>query len=212
MKNTIEIIPAIIADNQKDLEGRVNKVRDFVKIIQLDFMDNSFVPNKSLWFDFVLPPSNVVFEAHLMVKKPMSWIEKHLNEIDIFLIHYECDDDLDETIDLVRDADRSVGLVINPETPVENIIPYIDRLDQVLVMTVTPGFYGSPFLPDMLEKVRYLRSEYPYLELEVDGGITKDTISQAALAGANKFVSGSFIVKSDDPQKAINQLLEASEL
>jgi ribulose-phosphate 3-epimerase len=146
-----------------------------------------------------------------MVKKPISWIEKHIDEIDIFLIHYECDDDLGETINLVRDADRSVGLVINPETPVKKIIPYIDRLDQVLVMTVTPGFYGSPFLPEMLDKVKYLRSKYPSLELEVDGGITKATIPQAAQAGANKFVSGSFIVKSDDPQKAINQLMEASE-
>lgn len=209
MKKTVEIIPAIIADNQKELEDRVKKVRDFVNIIQLDFMDNRFVPNKSLWFDFELTSSDVIFEAHLMVKKPISWIEKHLDEIDIFLIHYECDDDLNEAIGVVRDADRSAGLVINPDTSVDNIIPYIDQVDQVLVMTVTPGFYGSPFLPDMVEKVRFLRSKYTSLELEVDGGITPSTISQTAKAGANKFVSGSFIVKSSDPRTAIDDLRDS---
>ena len=97
-------------------------------------------------------------------------------------------------------------MVINPETSIVEVLPYIERIDQVLVMTVNPGFYGSSFLPETLDKIRGLRSRYPDLDLEVDGGITIDTISRAAQAGANKFVSGSFIVKSLNPEGAIAKL------
>jgi ribulose-phosphate 3-epimerase len=212
MKKSMEIIPAIIADNQIDLEEKLKKVVDFVGIIQLDFMDDRFVPNTSLWFEYTLPSYDIIFEAHLMVKNPIPWIKSHIDQIDVFLVHYECDDDIDEVIDLVRDANKSIGLVINPETPVKKLESFLPRIDQVLVMTVNPGYYGSTFLPETLDKIRWLNSNYPALDLEVDGGITTDTISEAAQAGANKFVSGSFIVKSTDPQYAINRLMEAMRL
>ena len=209
LNKTQEIIPAIIANNQTELDARLDKVKDLVKTVQLDFMDNKFVPNTSLWFDFSLPSSGLKYEAHLMIKNPLPWISSHLDHIDIFLVHYECDDNLDAVIDLVKDADRSIGMVINPETSVDKLLPYIEKINQVLVMTVNPGFYGSPFLPETLDKIKWLQIRYPDLELEVDGGITADTISQAAQAGANKFVSGSFIVKSLNPDGAIAQLMQA---
>ncbi|MBU0496629.1 MAG: ribulose-phosphate 3-epimerase [Candidatus Thermoplasmatota archaeon] len=190
------------------MERTLEKVKDFVDIVQLDVMDNKFVPNASLWFNFSLPIQKVQYEAHLMVSHPMSWISSHIDQIDTFLFHYESSVDIDEAINIIRDAGRSVGIVINPETSVEKIQSYLDLLDQVLVMTVNPGFYGSPFLPENLEKIRQIRHQYPNIDLEVDGGITADTIKVAAQAGANKFVSGSFIVKSPNPQKSITQLNE----
>jgi ribulose-phosphate 3-epimerase len=212
MNKKKEIIPAIIAENQNDLETKLNKVTGLVNIVQLDFMDNKFVPNSSLWFDYNLPSVDIIFEAHLMIKHPLSWIEKNLDKIDIFLVHYESSDDISSVINLVRDANRSIGLVINPGTSIKEIVPYLDRIDQVLVMTVNPGFYGSPFLPETLRKIRWLASKYPDLDLEVDGGITAETISEAFQAGANKFVSGSFIIKSADPQGAINSLKQSINL
>ena len=209
MKNKNEVIPAIIANSQSELDSRLKKVQEIVNIVQLDFMDNEFVPNSSLWFDYALPQVNIIFEAHLMVKHPVRWIKSHLDNIDIFLVHYESDDDINEAIDIAREHNKGIGLVINPETSVDKIKPFMDRIDQVLVMTVNPGFYGSPFLPDTLDKIRWLKSHYPNVDLEVDGGITADTISLAFQAGANKFVSGSFIVKSDDPEGAIKKLVEA---
>ena len=206
LKKIPEIIPAIIADNQVELDKRLDTVKDHVETVQLDFMDNKFVPNTSLWFDYLLSDSSIKYEAHLMIENPFSWILSHLDHIDIFLVHFESTDKIDRIIDYVRDTDRSIGIVLNPETPITDLVPFIEEIDQVLIMTVHPGFYGSSFLPEMLDKVRWLRSRYPDIDIEVDGGITLDTISSAAQAGANKFVSGSFIVKSSDPKGAIVQL------
>ena len=102
--------------------------------------------------------------------------------------------------------EKRVGLVLNPETPVSRITHVLPYLDQVLIMTVNPGFYGSPFLPKMLKKVTALRTHYPTLDIEVDGGIPPETISMVYTAGANLFVSGSYIVKASDVRKSIENL------
>ena len=208
MKKSIEIIPAIIANTQSELNERLDKVKDIVSTVQLDIMDNRFVPNTSLWFDYLLPESKLIYEAHLMIMHPKKWILTHLETIDIFLVHYESSDDIDSMIKMVKNVEKSIGLVINPETPVEKIYPYVDKIDQILVMTVNPGFYGSPFLPNTLLKIQNLHKLSARIDIEVDGGITDKTISSVAQAGANKFVSGSFIIKSPNPKIAINQLMK----
>ena len=200
------VIPAIIAKNQKELDIGINKVKDFVKIIQLDFMDGVFVPNKSIDFNFKIPDADCSFEAHLMVKNPLEWIVKHHSKIDTILTHYETLMNPQKIIDNVRNEGKKIGFVLNPETPLENIIDYIDQLDQVLIMTVNPGFYGSPFLPEVVNKISDLREIAPTLNIEVDGGITNKTIELIDEAGANMFVSGSYIVKSANVKKAIDSL------
>lgn len=201
-----EIIPAIIAKNQEEFSRNILKVKDYVNIIQLDFMDGKFVPNNSIDFDFKLPETNCLFEAHLMIENPLEWIKKNIEDIDTFLVHYESCDNYKEIIDFVKGKNKRIGFVLNPETPVSSIESYLDDIDQVLIMTVKPGFYGSPFLPDMVEKVKKLRELKPELDLEVDGGITDKTIKLANKAGTNLFVSGSFIVKSDDVENAVRIL------
>ena len=200
------IIPAIIGKNQTELNDRLSRVLDFVDLVQLDVMDNKFVPNQSLNFDFKLPESNCSYEAHLMIDDPKNWIEKYIHKVDMALIHYESCKNPIELIDLVRNSNKKVGFVLNPETPVSGLSEFINEIDQVLIMTVEPGFYGSPFLPDMLEKISELRKIKPSLDIEVDGGITDKTIGLVDKAGANLFVSGSFIVKSDNVRGAINIL------
>lgn len=201
-----EIIPAIIAKNQEEFSRNILKVKDYVNIIQLDFMDGKFVPNNSIYFDFKLPETNCLFEAHLMIENPLEWIKKNIEDIDTFLVHYESCDNYKEIIDFVKGKNKRIGFVLNPETPASSIESYLDDIDQVLIMTVKPGFYGSPFLPDMVEKVKKLRELKPKLDLEVDGGITDKTIKLANKAGTNLFVSGSFIVKSDDVENAVRIL------
>jgi ribulose-phosphate 3-epimerase len=201
-----EIIPAIIAKNQKEFEENIKKVAGFVNIIQLDFMDNKFVLNNSIDFDFKIPKTNCKFEAHLMIENPEEWIEKNYKKVDIILVHFESAKQPKKIIDLVKNKNKKIGFVLNPETSIEKIKKYLDEIDQVLIMTVNPGFYGSPFLPYMIEKIKDLRKLKPYLNIEVDGGITPETISSADRAGANLFVSGSFIVKSEDIKQAINKL------
>lgn len=204
--NEKKIIPAIIAKSQNELEQKINKVKDYVEIIQLDFMDGKFVPNNSIDFDFKLRDNNYIFEAHLMIKNPMSWIEKNYSKIDTILVHYESCDNHSEIIKSIKSKDKRAGLVLNPETPIDTINNFLDDLDQVLIMTVNPGFYGSPFLPEMLDKISDLRSLKNNLDIEVDGGITDKTIGLVDKAGANLFVSGSYIVKAIDVKQAIRSL------
>ena len=201
-----KIIPAIIAKTQQEFEANINKVKDFVEVIQLDFMDGKFVPNSSIDFDFKLPQTKCDFEAHLMIKNPLEWAKKHYKKVQTILAHFESCDNHQEIIDFVKSRNKRVGFVLNPETDVDVLKDFINDIDQVLIMTVNPGFYGSPFLPEMLKKVTKLRQMRSDLDIEVDGGVTDKTIGLVNEAGANLFVSGSYIVKSDDVQKAVNNL------
>ena len=205
------IIPAIIAKNQDELEERIKKVADIVDIIQLDFMDGRFVPNNSIDFDFKLPKTKCNFESHLMINDPEKWIENNASKVDTILVHYESINDPMKIINQVKDKNKKVGFVLNPETPFYKIENYLDYLDQVLIMTVNPGFYGSPFLPEMLEKITGLRKIKPELDIEVDGGIVPDTIGLVDKAGANMFVSGSYIVKSKNVKESLVNLKKIIE-
>jgi len=119
---------------------------------------------------------------------------------DIFTFHVEIisvGDDLSKLILTIKEKGMKVGLAIKPNTPVESVYPYIHMLDQVLVMTVEPGFGGQSFMRDMMSKVYTLRRNYPGLTIEVDGGLGLDTIDYASKAGANMIVAGSAVFKGD---------------
>lgn len=203
-----KIIPAIIATSQEELNTRINKVKDHLSILQLDIMDGKFVPTHSLDFDFKLPQTNCRYEAHLMVNEPKKWIEKNWQIADMILVHFESCKEPQKTIELIKSKGKKAGLVINPKTPLEKIKHYLDKIDEVLIMTVDPGYYGSPFLPETLEKVKELRNLKPDMNIEVDGGINSDTIKQAYQAGANLFICGSYLQKSKDVKAAIKTLTD----
>ena len=200
------IIPAIIAKSQDELEININKVMNHVDLIQLDIMDGKFVPNQSIDFDFELPKIDCVYEAHLMINSPIKWIKKYYTKVNMILAHFESCKNPSEIIEYVRSKNKKVGFVLNPKTPVSAIEKYLDDLDQVLIMTVNPGFYGSPFLPEMLDKISELRALKPNLNIEVDGGITDKTIGLVDQAGANMFVSGSYIIKAENVADSIKKL------
>ena len=187
------IIASIIAKNQKEMNERVSRVRGYVKLIQLDVMDGKFVPNESITFDFT-KPRGVEAEAHLMIKDPLNWVKANWRKVSTVIVHLETIADA-EVIDFIKAKGLKVGIAINPETPVNKLKPYLDKIDQVLVMTVNPGFYGSKFLPRTLNKIKELRKLKPRLNIEVDGGISDKTIKRVSDAGANIFCSGSYIQK-----------------
>ena len=112
-------------------------------------------------------------------------------------------------MNMVKKLGKKFGFVLNPETSIEELSSYKNDLDQVLIMTVNPGFYGSPFLPEMLEKIRKLRAMKPTLDIEVDGGINTETAPLTVEAGANVLVASSFIFRSDDKVRAIRELRES---
>lgn len=206
MKN--KIIPAIIAKSEEELNTRINKVKDHLETLQLDIMDGKFVPTHSIDFDFKLSETKCKYEAHLMVTNPEEWIKKYYKITDVILVHIESTNEPEKIIDLVKSKGKKIGFVLNPKTPIEKIKPYLDQLDEILVMTVDPGYYGSKFLPETLDKVRELRTLAPNLNIEVDGGINTDNIKQAHDAGANLFVCGSYLQKSKDVKKAVENLMK----
>ena len=200
------IIPAVIAKSQKELDGIFSKIKDSACLLQLDIMDSKFVPNSSLDFDFKLPQKKYKFEAHLMVEYPEKWVDENWEKVDIIIAHFESVKNPGKIIESVRKKEKKVAFALNPETDVEQIKKYLDDIDQVLIMTVHPGFYGSKFLPKTLNKVRWLRELRPDLDIEVDGGIKPGTIEEVSKAGANLFVSGSFIINSADIKESIKIL------
>lgn len=202
---TAKIIPAIIAKSQQELEEKINLVKDFTDLIQLDIMDGIFVPNESLNFDFQLPETNCNFEAHLMVENPDDWVRKNWQKVNAILIPIETCGNPADLIGFLK-GKKSAGFALNPETPLEKIKEYLNQIDQVLIMTVNPGFYGSKFLPETLDKVGELRKLKPEMDVEVDGGVNPETIGKACEAGVNLFVSGSYIMNSENPKEAIEIL------
>ncbi len=200
------IIPAVIAKSQKELDDIFSKIKDSACLLQLDIMDSKFVPNSSLDFDFKLPQKKYKFEAHLMVEYPEKWVDENWEKVDIIIAHFESVKNPGKIIESVRKKEKKVAFALNPETDVEQIKKYLDDIDQVLIMTVHPGFYGSKFLPKTLNKVSWLRELRPDLDIEVDGGIKPGTIEEVSKAGANMFVSGSFIINSADIKESIKIL------
>ena len=175
---------------------------------QLDFMDGDFVPNHSINFNFNFPQIDCIYEAHLMVQNPLEWIVKNHLKVDIILTHFETLINPQKVIDYVRNEGKKIGFVLNPETSINEIVDYLDQLDQVLIMTVNPGFYGSPFIPEMAQKISELRNIAPNLNIEVDGGITNKTIEIVDEAGANMFVSGSYLLNSKNIKHSLDSLNE----
>lgn len=200
------VIPSLIAKSQRELDKRIRKVRDVAELFQLDIMDNRFVPNSSLNFDFQVQ-DDLRFEAHLMVKDPIAWVEKLGENVETILVHAECCNDIETTIQSLK-GNKKIGLALNPGTSLEGLEGILDKLDQVLVLTVIPGFYGSPFLPETLEKVTELRQMKPDLDIEVDGGMNLENIKLANEAGANMFVSGSYLMLSKEVEETMNELMD----
>jgi len=199
-----KIIASIIAKDQKELNERVKKVRGYVKTIQLDVMDGKFVPNKSINFKFN-KSRGIEAEAHLMIRNPIKWVKENWKKVDTVIVHLETISDA-KVIDYIKAKGLKPGIAINPETPIKKLKPYLNKINQVLVMTVNPGFYGSKFLPRTLNKIKELRKLKPRLNIEVDGGISDKTVKQVSKAGANYFCSGSYIQK--DAKTAVKKLRE----
>jgi len=187
----------------------------------MDIMDGHFVPNLSFGPPVIASlrqavPASAVIDCHLMVSEPAKWIEP-LKKAGATSMTFHLESQLPEAsgadgdkvkamIQQVRAAGLRVGIVIKPGTPVEALFPYAEQLDLVLIMTVEPGFSGQKFMPDMMSKVRALRDKYPALNIQVDGGLSPDTIEAAAEAGANVIVAASAIFGSKDRKGVIDAL------
>lgn len=208
----IKISPSILSSDYGNLSSELKRMEACgADMLHIDVMDGHFVPNITLGAPIVKcirKSSTLPFDVHLMISDPYKYIPDFVNAgSDIITFHAEADSDIEKTIDLILASGKKAGLSVKPKTPVESVYPYLDKLSMVLVMTVEPGFGGQSFMEDMMPKVSAVRSEIDRrgldVDIQVDGGINKDTISIAAKAGANVFVSGNAIFSSGDAEKTI---------
>lgn len=183
-------------------------------IMHLDVMDGHFVPNLTFGAPVVKklrPATAKPFDVHLMISQPHRYIGDFADAgADIISFHTECDSDVDATLTLIESRGVKPALAIKPNTSPDVVLPYLDRLYMVLVMTVEPGFGGQSFMPAMMEKVTFLKEEIRKRGLttliEVDGGIAKDTIATAANAGVDICVAGTAVFGAPDAKTAIDEL------
>lgn len=182
--------------------------------MHLDIMDGAFVPNITFGAPVIRGVrgcTSVFFDVHLMINDPLKYIDDFAQAgADIITFHVEAKSDIQKTIDKIKSAGVKPGLVIKPCTPADAVLPYLDQLYMVLVMTVEPGFGGQSFMEDMMPKLENLKAEITRRELdvllEVDGGINEETIASAARAGADVCVCGTSVFNAEDPAKAIARL------
>ena len=201
-----KIAPSILSADYANFESELKKLEATgVEYAHIDIMDGHFVPNISFGAGVVAsmrPHSKLVFDCHLMVSNPEHHIEDFARAgADIISIHAEATPHIHGALQKIRAAGVKASVVINPGTPVEAVKNVLNLVDQVLVMTVNPGFGGQAFLPETMDKVRELvvLREVNQLDfdIEVDGGIDDETIGIAKEAGANVFVAGSYVFKGD---------------
>lgn len=176
-----------------------------VKWFHLDVMDGIFVKNISFGppvIKCIRKITDSFFDVHLMIVDPIRYVDAFKDAgADMLTVHYEACQNLQETIDYIKDAEMKVGVAINPETPVSVLEEYIDKVDMILIMSVKPGFGGQKFMPIALDKLKVIREwadkVNPELKIQVDGGITLDNIQSVLDAGANVVVAGSAIFRGD---------------
>lgn len=212
-----KIAPSILAADYANFEAELKRLEATgVDYVHIDIMDGHFVPNISFGADVVAamrPHSKLVFDCHLMVSNPEQHIENFARAgADIVTIHAEATQHLHGALQKIRAAGMKAGVVINPGTPLVMIEPVLKMVDQVLLMTVNPGFGGQAYIPEVAEKIAalaQLRDEKGLsFDIEVDGGIDNKTILSAKAAGANVFVAGSYLFKGD-LQANVNSLKAA---
>lgn len=208
----VKIAPSILAANMENLIEDIKQVSDFgADYIHIDVMDGKFVPNETnglMMLKTAKKSTNIILDVHFMVENPIEYIKDFTEEADIITFHVEAVNKIqaEEIISLLKAKNKKVGIALKPKTSINEIIPFLNKIDMVLIMTVEPGFGGQKLIPETIEKIEQVRKIKPNLDIEVDGGINLETADLVKTAGANVLVAGTAIFKSVDKKKTINEL------
>ncbi len=208
MSRNVKVVPAILTDDPSALEKMACQAETFTDFVQIDIMDGRFVPSRSVTREQIAGlPDKLKWEAHLMVTDPEEYVAdfKQAGASKV-IFHHEATTSPHKVISRSSDLKIDIGLAINPETPVSAVVPYIDQVDSILLLTVTPGFYGSKFIPEVMDKVAELRAIRSGIKIGVDGGVKENNIREIASAGVDYICVGSAIFLQPDPAKSYRHL------
>lgn len=209
------IYPSLLSADFLNLKNEIALLEEAqVDGLHFDVMDGQFVPNISIGLpilDAVRSATQLPIDVHLMIENPEQYIETFADHgADMISIHVEATPHIHRALQMIKNAGKKAGVVINPGTPVEALMPILEMVDYVLIMTVNPGFGGQSFIEACATKVRLLRdireSSELHFDIEVDGGINDETIGLCAENGATMFVTGSYFFKQDDYKKVTQRL------
>ncbi|AGG06273.1 MULTISPECIES: ribulose-phosphate 3-epimerase [Dehalococcoides] len=200
----VKVVPAILTDDPAAFESMIKQSEGFAPVAQIDIMDGQFVPSLSI------PPEvlgrykpSFASEIHLMTLNPeeyLTYCKQHGARRVIF--HFEATPRPEYVISRIKEMGFKVGLAVNPETSVAEFAHLVPQVDMVLFMSVIPGFYGAPFIPEVLLKVKEFKRRFPETEIGLDGGAKQSNIPEIVAAGVNDICVGSAIFRQSDPQSS----------
>jgi ribulose-phosphate 3-epimerase len=213
----IQISPSILSADFSQLGNEIKRLEEGgADMIHVDVMDGHFVPNLTIGppvIKALRKQCSIKFDVHLMISPVHKYIEAYADAgADIITIHPEATENLEESILKIKRLNKKVGVSLNPESKLDLITNYLEKIDLVLIMSVNPGFGGQKFMPEVLDKVKQLKEikskRNVNFDIEIDGGINFDNCQSAIEAGANILVSGTTVFKSNngDIKKNINLL------
>ena len=205
--SSIKISPSILSADFSKLGNEIeNLEKAGADLIHIDVMDGHFVPNITIGPEVISKLrkyTKLPFDVHLMI----SPVDNFINDFakagaDIITIHPEATDDLKNSINKIKSCNKKVGISLNPQTSIDRVLPFIDQINLILIMSVNPGFGGQKFMPEVLEKIKELKNiqknENIDFDIEIDGGINFENSKIAIEAGANILVSGTTVFKSNN--------------
>lgn len=211
----IKISPSVLSADFSDLAREVADIESSgADMLHLDVMDGHFVPNISFGFPVIeslRKRSNMIFDVHLMIEEPEKYADRFIESgADILTFHLEACEDPETLLGRIRSQGVMAGISVKPATPIEEVYPYLEHCDMVLVMTVEPGYGGQKLIPETIEKVRKIKAEIDNrglnVEIQVDGGVNDKTAPELISAGAGILVAGSSVFGAKDRMAAIRTL------
>ena len=211
------ISPSILGGSFSNMEKTISELdMSKVEYIHFDVMDGDFVPNLTFGPQFISDlrlKTKKIFDVHLMIQRVGKFLDDYIKAgSNIITFHYEIDENINHIIDKIKKENIKAGIAIKPNTSWEKIKKYLHLVDQIIIMTVEPGFGGQSFLTDQVEKIKnishYIKKNNLKVDVEIDGGVNYDTGKLSINAGANILVAGSFLFKQSNLTDATNKLID----